>query len=84
MRERNQRNWLPSRHGVRLARHVPVAVRRVEVAPLLASEVQLGVRAGAAMVHLVRENVLLEILGGIEHRPGFEQRDVEAADRSGP
>ena len=30
------------------------------------------------MVHLVGQHVLLEILGGIEHRSGFEQRDVDA------
>ncbi len=78
MRERNQRQSFALRDGVGFAGNVPIAVGRVEIAPLLAAEVGFGVRAGAAMVHLIGPHVLLEILCGIEHRAGFEQGDVDA------
>src|SRR5215510_14984322 len=58
---------------IRLAFYVPISVRRVEVAPLLAAEVFFSMRSGAAMIHLVRQHVLLEILGRIKHRSGLEE-----------
>ena len=38
-------------------------------------------RARAAVVHLVGEDMFLEIFGGGQHRTGFEQRHVQAAIR---
>src|ERR1700722_16599780 len=70
---------LPRRHRIRFAGNVPVAVRRAEVAPLLASEIHVGMRARAAMVHLVWPDVLLEIFFGGEHRPGFQQSHADAS-----
>ena len=35
-------------------------------------------RPGAAMIHLVGPDMLLEILRRIEHGSGFQQRDVDA------
>src|SRR6185312_4897057 len=65
------------RDGVRLAGHVPVAIWRVPVAPLLLAEIRFGVGAAAAVVYLPGPDVFLEILHGIEHGPGFEKRDVD-------
>src|SRR5256885_16793455 len=58
---------------IRLAFDVPISVRRAKVTPLLPAEVLFSVRAGAAMIHLVRQHVFLEILGRIEHRSGLEE-----------
>src|SRR2546421_189587 len=63
---------------VRLAFDVPISVRRAEVSPLLPAEVFFSMRTGAAMIHLVRQHVLFEILGGIEHRSGFEESDAHS------
>ena len=35
-------------------------------------------RPRPAMIHLVRPDVLLEIFRRIEHRPGFEESDIDA------
>src|SRR5437016_2705150 len=52
-------------HRVRLALDIPVSVGRAEIAPLLTPEVLFGVRSGAAVVYLVGEDVLFEVLGGV-------------------
>ncbi len=59
--------------GIRLAFDVPISVGGAEITPLLPAEVFFSMRSGAAMIHLVRKHVLLEILGRIEHRSGFEE-----------
>ena len=66
------------RNGIGLAWNVPVAVRRGEISkrPRRLPEISLGVGSGAAMIDLVRPDMLLEILHGIEHGPGFQQRNV--------
>ena len=64
--------------GVGFAGNIPVAVGRGEIAPLLASEIELGSRARAAMVDFIGPDVLFEILLRIEHGSGFEQRDVDS------
>ncbi len=66
--------------SVRLAFEMPVAGRRGEISerPRRFAEVLFGVRPGAAMVHLVRPDMLFEILHGIQHRPGLEQRHVDS------
>src|SRR5262245_21028502 len=63
---------------VRLAVYVPITVWSAEISPLLASEVLLGVRTSASMVNLIGQQVLLEILGRVEHGSGFEKGDVHA------
>ena len=66
------------RYGIRLARNVPIPIRRREIAPLHCSIVVAGVRARAAMRHIVGPHALLEIGLGIQHWAGFEQRDIHA------
>ena len=68
------------RHGVRLAVERPISRgrRKVSKPPRRFSEIRLGMRPGPAMVHLVRPHMLLEIFHGIQHRPRFKQRDVDA------
>ena len=77
MRDRNHRNLLPWRDGVRLAFQFPAAEAGGEVAEAGSglAEIARAAVADAAMGHLVRPLMLLEILGGIQHRTGFEQRD---------
>src|SRR5438445_12089424 len=67
------------RHRIRLALDLPVAVGCLKVSegPGGFSEIEFRMRARAAVVHLVGPHMLLEILGGIEHGTGFEQRDFD-------
>lgn len=70
--------FIAVRYRVGLAFDVPVSIGRAEIAPLLTSEIVFGVGTGAAVVHLVGQDVLLEILGGIEHGARFEKGDADA------
>ena len=83
MRERNQRNELPSATVKGSPGRSQIAVGGEEIAKRIdvLAEVVFGVGADAAVVDFPRPHVLLEVLGGIEHGAGFEQRDLDARGR---
>ena len=70
-------------NGVRLALDFPVAVGRFEPAHRFGAEIMLAVFTGAAMRHSVRPHVLLKIARRIDHRPGFQEKNVHAEPGQG-
>src|SRR5439155_25306003 len=64
---------------VRLAIQLPpTRLRREKSERPSASEIAGAPFAGAAMRHLVRPHVFLEILGWIQHWTGFQQGDIHS------
>ena len=80
MRERNQRNELPSATVKGSPGMSQIAVGGEEVAERIdvLAEIIFGVGADAAMIDFPGPHVLLEVLAGIEHGTRFEQRDLDA------
>src|SRR5262245_4706417 len=68
------------RDRVRLARDFPKGIRSAEVAEVssIAAEISQSALAGSPVGDLVWPQVFFEVAGGVQHRSGFEQGDLNA------